>query len=330
MNNRRKLVVALGASVIAAPFSSFAQQQGKIWRVGFLAQRHVNFIDSDNYYGPFRQGMQNLGYVEGKNLIIEWRSAEGKNERLPSLAAELVNFKVDVIVTVGAPAISAAQKATATIPIVMGGTSDPVGFGFVSSLARPAGNITGLSNMAADVRLKQLEMLLAIVPKVSRVAVLVNPSNTASIKNLEKVQAAAEKRGVKILRADAGTPQEIENAFTWMREQNAAALIVVLDQFLLQQKNQIAELTAKHRLPAVTSDRAYSESGVLMSYGTNLADQYRRAATYVDKIFKGAKPGDLPVEQPTKFELVINSKTAKSLGLTIPQSLLISADKVIE
>ena len=330
MNNRRKLVVALGASVIAAPFSSFAQQQGKIWRVGFLAQRHVNFIDSDNYYGPFRQGMHDLGYVEGKTLIIEWRSAEGKNERLPSLAAELVNFKVDVIVTVGAPAISAAQKATATIPIVMGGTSDPVGFGFVSSLARPAGNITGLSNMAADVRLKQLEMLLAIVPKVSRVAVLVNPSNTASIKNLEKVQAAAEKRGVKILRADAGTPQEIENAFTWMREQNAAALIVVLDQFLLQQKSQIAELTAKYRLPAVTSDRAYSESGVLMSYGTNLADQYRRAATYVDKIFKGAKPGDLPVEQPTKFELVINSKTAKSLGLTIPQSLLISADKVIE
>jgi len=330
MNNRRKFLVALGASVIAAPLSSFAQQQGKIWRVGFLAQRHVNFIDSDNYYGPFRQGMQNLGYVEGKNLIIEWRSAEGKNERLPSLAAELVNFKVDVIVTVGAPAISAAQKATATIPIVMGGTSDPVGFGFVSSLARPAGNITGLSNMAADVRLKQLEMLLAIVPKVSRVAVLVNPSNTASIKNLEKVQAAAEKRGVKILRADAGTPQEIENAFTWMREQNAAALIVVLDQFLLQQKSQIAELTAKYRLPAVTSDRAYSESGVLMSYGTNLADQYRRAATYVDKIFKGAKPGDLPVEQPTKFELVINSKTAKSLGLTIPQSLLISADKVIE
>jgi len=330
MNNRRKLVVALGASVIAAPLPSFAQQQGKIWRVGFLAQRHVNFIDSDNYYGPFRQGMHDLGYVDGKNLIIEWRSAEGKNERLPSLAAELVNFKVDVIVTVGAPAISAAQKATATIPIVMGGTSDPVGFGFVSSLARPAGNITGLSNMAADVRLKQLEMLLAIVPKVSRVAVLVNPSNTASIKNLEKVQAAAEKRGVKILRADAGTPQEIENAFTWMREQNAAALIVVLDQFLLQQKNQIAELTAKHRLPAVTSDRAYSESGVLMSYGTNLADQYRRAATYVDKIFKGAKPGDLPVEQPTKFELVINSKTAKSLGLTIPQSLLISADKVIE
>ena len=206
MNNRRKLVVALGASVIAAPLPSFAQQQGKIWRVGFLAQRHVNFIDSDNYYGPFRQGMHDLGYVDGKNLIIEWRSAEGKNERLPSLAAELVNFKVDVIVTVGAPAISAAQKATATIPIVMGGTSDPVGFGFVSSLARPAGNITGLSNMAADVRLKQLEMLLAIVPKVSRVAVLVNPSNTASIRNLEKVQAAAEKRGVKILRAAAGTP----------------------------------------------------------------------------------------------------------------------------
>ena len=329
MNNRRKLFVALGGSAIAASLPSFAQQN-KIWRVGFLAQRHVNFIDTDNYYGPFRQGMHDLGYVEGKNLIIEWRSAEGKNERLPGLAAELVNFKVDVIVTVGAPAISAAQKATATIPIVMGGTSDPVRFGFVSSLARPAGNITGLSNMAADVRLKQLEMLLTIVPRVSRVAVLVNPSNTASIRNLERVQADAEKRGVTILRADAGTSQEIDNAFAWMRQQNAGALIVVLDQFLLQQKSQIAELTAKHRLPAVTSDRAYSESGVLMSYGTNLPDQYRRAATYVDKIFKGAKPGDLPVEQPTKFELVINSRTAKSLGLAIPKSLLVSADKVIE
>jgi len=330
MDNRRKLILAFGAGAFVAPFALLAQQQGKVWRVGFLALRHVNFIESDNYYGPFRQGMHDLGYVEGKNLIIEWRSAEGNIERLPGLAAELANFKVDVIVTVGAPAISAAQKATATIPIVMGGTSDPVGFGFVSSLARPAGNITGLSNMAADVRLKQLEMLLAIVPRVSRVAVLVNPSNTASIRNLERVQAAAEKRGVMILRADAGTPQEIDNAFAWMRQQNAGALIVVLDQFLLQQKSQIAELTAKHRLPAVTSDRAYSESGVLMSYGTNLPDQYRRAATYVDKIFKGAKPGDLPVEQPTKFELVINSKTAKALGLIIPQSLLVSADKVIE
>jgi putative ABC transport system substrate-binding protein len=184
--------------------------------------------------------------------------------------------------------------------------------------------------MAGDVRLKQLEMLLAIVPNLSRVVVLVNPSNTASIKNLEIVQAAAHKRGVKTFRADAGTPDEIDNAFSWMRRQNAGALIVVLDQFLLQQKSQIAALTTKYRLPCATSDRAYSEAGVLMSYGINLGDQYRRAATYVDKILKGAKPADLPVEQPTKFDLVINGKTAKALGLTIPRALLTSADKVIE
>jgi len=330
MNNRRKLVMALGVAAMAAPFASLAQQHGKVWRVGFLASRHVDFLDSDSYYGPFRQGMHELGYVDGKNLVIEWRSAEGSNDRLPALATELVNLKVDVIVTVGAPGIGAAQTATTTIPIVMGGTSDPVGFGFVKSLGRPAGNITGLSNMAGDVRLKQLEMLLAIVPNLSRVVVLVNPSNTASIKNLEIVQAAAHKRGVTSLRADAGTPEEIDNAFSWMRQQNAGALIVVLDQFLLQQKSQIAALTTKYRLPCATSDRAYSEAGVLMSYGINLGDQYRRAATYVDKILKGAKPADLPVEQPTKFELVINAKTAKALGLTIPRALLTSADKVIE
>jgi len=330
MNKRRKLIVAIGAGALTAPLFSFAQQQNKVWRVGFLAARHMDFIDSDDYYGPFRQGMRELGYVEGKNLVIEWRSAEGKYERLPGLATELVNLKMDVIVTAGTPAISAAQKATITIPIVMGGGGDPVGSGFVKSLARPDGNITGLSIMAGDFRLKQLEMLLAIVPNLSRVVVLVNPSNTASIKNLEIVQAAAHKRGVKTFRADAGTPDEIDNAFSWMRRQNAGALIVVLDQFLLQQKSQIAALTTKYRLPCATSDRAYSEAGVLMSYGINLGDQYRRAATYVDKILKGAKPADLPVEQPTKFELVINAKTAKALGLTIPRALQTSADKVIE
>jgi putative ABC transport system substrate-binding protein len=187
--------------------------------------------------------------------------------------------------------------------------------------------------MSGDVSQKQLEMLLDMVPKLSRVAVLVNPSNpnpSGSIRILERVQAEAQKRGVKILRAEARTPQEIDNAFAWISQQNAGALIVSLDQFLLQQKNQIAELTAKHRLPAVAQDRRFADAGVLMSYGTNFADQFRRAATYVDKIFKGAKPADLPVEQPTRFELVINGKTARALGLTIPQSLLTSADKVIE
>jgi len=329
MNNRRKVVVAFGASVLAAPFA-IAQQQGKVWRVGFLSQRHVDFVDSDYYYGPFRQGLRELGYVEGKNLIIEWRSAEGNNERLAGLAAELVNLKVDVIVTAGTPAISAAQKATTAIPIVMGNIGDPVGSGFVKSLARPASNITGLSSMAGDVYLKQIEMLLSMVPRLSRVAVLVNPSNMSNVKTSERVQTEGQKRGVKVLRGEAKTPQEIHNAFSMMRKQNADALIVFNDGLFQQQKAQIAELTVKHRLPAVAQDRIYADAGVLMSYGPSLAEQSLRAATYVEKIFKGAKPADLPVEQPTKFELVINGKTAKTLGLAIPQSLLVSADKVIE
>jgi putative ABC transport system substrate-binding protein len=330
MNNRRKILIALGAGALVAPFGSFAQQQNRIWRVGFLAGRHVDFLDSDYNYGPFRQGMRELRYVEGKNLVIEWRSAEGKNERLPGLATELVNLKVDVIVVAGTPAASAAQKATTTIPIVMGSIADPVGNGFVKSLAQPAGNITGLSNMSGDVSPKQLEMLLDMVPKLSRVALLVNPSNPANIKSLEIVQAAGQKRGVKILRADARTPQEIDDAFSWIRQQNAGALMMWTEPFFLQQKNQIAALAMKHRLPAMGGDRIYSEAGALMSYGPNIADQYRRAATYVDRILKGAKPAELPVEQPTKFDLVINRKTARALGLTIPQTLLLSADKVIE
>jgi putative ABC transport system substrate-binding protein len=330
MNNRRNLIVALGAGALAMPFSSFAQQQMKIWRVGFLASRHLDFVDSDYNYGPFRQGMRELGYVEGKNVIIEWRSAEGNNERLAGLASELVNLKMDAIVTAGSPATRAAQKATTTIPIVMGSIADPVANGFIASVAQPAGNITGLANMAVDVSPKQLEMLLDMVPKLSRVALLVNPSNSANVKGVDAVQAAGQKRGVKILRADARTPQEIDDAFAWIRQQNAGALMMWTEPFFLQQKTQIAQLAVKHRLPVMSGDRIYSEAGALMSYGTNIADQYRRAATYVGRILKGAKPADLPVEQPTKFELVINQNTAKALGLTIPQSMLLRADKVID
>ncbi len=246
----------------------------------------MDFVDSDYYYGPFRQGMRELGHVEGKNLVIELRSAEGNNERLPDLATELVNLKADVIVTGGTPATRAAQKATTTIPIVIGTAGDPVASGFVKSLARPGGNITGLTNMGGDVILKQLEMLLGMVPKLSRVAVLVNPSNTSNIRTLEIVQAAGQKRGVKILRAEARTPQEIDNAFSWIRQQNASALIVSLEPLFQQQKSQIAELTAKHRLPSIGLDRMYSEAGLLMSYGPSLADQYRRVAIYVDKVIE--------------------------------------------
>jgi putative ABC transport system substrate-binding protein len=329
MNNRRKLVIALGASALTAPFGSFAQQQSKIWRVGFLTTRRIESLDSDDY-GAFPRGMRELGYVEGKNLLIEWRSADGKSERLPGLAAELVQLKVDVIVAAGTPAISAAQRATATLPIVMGSVGDPVGSGFVQSLTRPGGNITGLSILTGDLGSKYLEMLLSMAPKLSRVAFLLNPDNASDRISLSNVQAAAQKLGIKFLPVEARTVQGIEHAFAMMGQQNAGGGVVGGDGYFVQQGGQIAELAVKKRLPSVSPYRGYVEAGGLMSYGSNVADSYRRAATYVDKILKGAKPADLPVEQPTKFELFINRKTAKALGLTIPQSLLISADKVIE
>ena len=328
MNNRRKLIIALGAGALATPFSLLAQQQSKVWRVGFLAQRQISISESDNYYGPFRQGMRELGYVEGKNLMIEWRSAEGKSERLQDFAMELVRLKVDVIVATSTPCVSAAKKATTTIPIVMGSILDPVGSEFVKSLAHPGGNITGLSNLTGDISSKLLEMLLKIAPKVARVAVLVNPSNLAHANVLKNTQAAAEGVAVKVLPVEAQTPQEIERAFSAMSLEAVGAVIVVRDGLFNQQARQIVELATKNRLPSIFANREYTDG--LMSYGSNTADIFRRSATYVDKILKGAKPADLPIEQPTKFELIINGKTAKALGLKIPQSLLIMADKVIE
>jgi len=329
MTTRRQALVALGVSALAAPFGSFAQLQNKIWRIGFLSVRDLpTYLDADAY-GGFLRGMRELGYVEGKNLVIEWRSPEGKAERLPDLAAELVRLKVDVLITSGTPASLAAQRATTTIPVVMVSVGDPVRSGLVKSLARPGGNITGTSNLAEATTTKAFDLLLDIAPRLSRVAVLVNPSNPApeSLKNLE---AVAQKRRVEILRAQAQTPQEIDYAFSFIRQQNAGALIVTRDAFLNQQVRQIAALASQARLPTVAGLREYAEAGGLMSYGANPTEGVQRAAVYVDKIFKGAKPSDLPVEQPTKLELVINRKTAKALGLTIPQSLLISADRVIE
>lgn len=329
MTTRRELLIAFGG-VLAAPLIASAQQPGKTWRVGFLAARHVNFVDSDIFYGPFRQGMRELGYVEGKNLIIEWRSAEGKYERLPGLVMELVNAKVDVIVVAGNPAAKAAQKMVLTLPVVIGNAGDPVEGGFVKSLARPGGNITGLSNMTREVSLKQLEMLLEMVPRLSRVAVLMNSTNTASVKRAAQIEIVAQSRGLKILQMDARTPQEIDHAFAALRQQKAGALMVLLDSLFVQQKDQIAALTAERALPAIAYEPMYPEAGMLMSYGPSQPEMYRRAATYVDKLFKGAKPADLPVEQPTKFDLVINGKTARALGLKIPPALLIRANRVIE
>ena len=327
--NRRDTVFALVALGVA-PLASFAQQQGKIWRVGVLALRQVAFLESDYTYGPFRRGMRELGYVEGKNLVIEWRSADGKFEHLPALAAELVQLKVDVIVTAGAAATSVAQKATATIPIVMGATNDPLGSGFVMSLARPGGNITGLSLVSADISSKHVEMLLSVVPKLSLVAILLNPTNAGHSAILESTEAAARVAKVKILAVKAQTQQEIEDAFSLMVWQHAGAIIIMADAFFNQQARQIAELALKNRLPSISGGIGNAEAGGLLNYGMNVGDSYRRAATYVDKILKGVKPGDLPVEQPTKFELVVNMKTAKALGTRVPPLILMQADRVIE
>ena len=324
--DRRTFIGSVASGVLAIPLGALAQQQGKVWRVGFLSPTSASLSSQDT--DAFLKGMRELGYVEGKNLVMEWRFADGKLEGLPGLAAELVQLKVDVIVAATLWAIAAAQKATTTIPIVMAVTGDPVGSGLVKSLARPGGNITGLSNMSRDVGAKLFDWLHAVVPKLSRVAVL-TPFRTHSPMS-QSVQAAAQKAGVKTLVAEASTPEEIEKAFSMMVQENADALIVGSPTIFAQQHRQIAELALKYRMPSMFQDRVSVDVGGLMSYGQKFTESYQRSATYVDKILKGAKPGDLPVEQPVSFELVVNMKTAKALGLTIPQSLRLRADEVIQ
>jgi putative ABC transport system substrate-binding protein len=261
VNNRRKLVFALGAGAVGVPFTSFSQQQGKVWRVGFLAQRHLDFVDSDFSYGPFRQGMRELGYVEGKNLVMEWRSAEGKSELLPGLAAELVRLNVDALAASGTPATVAAQKATTTIPIIMIAVADPVANGLVKSLARPGGNTTGNSGVFADLGPTLLEILFDMVPKLSSVAILKNPSNPGQDTMLKNIQPAAQKFGVKILPVEARTPQDIEQAFSTMAREKSGAVIVLQNPLFQQQKSQIVKLAAEHRLPTTTMYREYVEAG---------------------------------------------------------------------
>jgi putative ABC transport system substrate-binding protein len=328
VNKRRQLVVALGASVFAVPLSVFSQPQDKVIRIGFLYVLSRQSAEDRNR--AFLEGMRELGYVEGKNLVIEWRFADGKIERLPDLANELVQLKVGVIVTAGSPATNAAQKATATIPIVMANGSDPVLEGFVNSLAHPGRNITGLTNIASDIGPKHLEMLLNMAPKLSRVAVLQNPANVSHAALLKNIQAAAQRTRTTIRPVEARNSQEIANAFATISREKSGAVILLTDGLFTLQRRQISALASKYRLPSISVFQNYAEAGGLMSYGTSITEQTKRAAAYVDKILKGAKPADLPVEQPTKFELIINGKTARALGLKIPQSLLISADRVIE
>jgi putative ABC transport system substrate-binding protein len=278
----------------------------------------------------FRQGLRDLGYVEGRNIAIESRWAEGKYDRYPALAADLVRLKVHVIVAVGGRASQVAQQATSTIPIIMSVVIDPVGAGLVSNLAHPQGNITGVSMMAPDLIGKQFEVLKQIVPEVTRVALLWNPANPSSVPQLRQAEVAARAVGLRVQRLEARSPQDIDSAFAAMTSERAGALVVLLDAILVNQRSQITELAAKRRLPAVYAVREYAEAGGLVSYGANPLELERYAARFVDKILRGARPSDLPVEQPSTFELVINLKTAKVLGLTIPPSLLLRADQVIK
>jgi len=325
----RRIVVCLLATAFLPTVSlAEAQQAKKVPRIGFLSSRSPDA--EKNRLAAFQQGLRELGYLEDKNIVIEHRYAGGKFDRLPDLAAELVRLKVDVLVATGAPASHAAKAATKTIPIVMTNAADPVGTGLVASLARPGGNVTGLSDFNAGVITKRLELLKEVVPTASRVAVLLNPANPTNPLQLKLIQAVAPALGVTLLPLEARGPEDIDRAFTAIRKERPGALIVIGDPMLGDHRRRIIELAVKSRLPASYGGRVSVDDGGLMSYGTNFGDLYRRAAVYVDKILKGTKPADLPVEQPTKFELVINLKTAKQIGVTIPPNVLARADRVIK
>jgi ABC-type uncharacterized transport system substrate-binding protein len=313
--------------LLATTPAAHAQQPAKIPRIGFQLDSPASSLASR--IEAFRQGLRELGYVEGKNIVIEWRVAEGKFDRLPELAAELVRLKVDVIVSPGPTVTRALKEATSTIPIVMAQDTDPVGSGFVASLAHPGGNITGLSALAPEMSGKQLELLKEIIPKLSRVAVIGNSTNPGDAQSLRETVLAAGTFEIYLRYLDVLDPKDIETAFRAALKGRADAVLLLGNPILNSHRKQIVDLAAKHRLPATYARPEYVEAGGLMYYGTNYNDLYRRAATYVDKILKGANPAELPVEQPTKFELVINLKAAKQIGLTIPPNVLVRADRVI-
>jgi len=326
--SKKIMLTILATAMFALVNLSEAQQATKIPRIGLLL---TGTLSSSSYsLEAFRNGLRDLGYVEGKNILVEYRYAEGKPDRLPSLAAELVRLKVDVIVTTGTPPSQAAKTATTTIPIVMALISDPVGAGLVASLARPGGNITGLSSISQDLSGKRLELLKEAIPKVSRVGVLYDPNDPAKVAEFKEIEVAARPLGVHLQSLEVRSLDELESAFKAATRGKATALLVLPTTILSTRTKQIAELAAKNRLPTMFATSQYMDAGGLMSYGPDYTDLWRRAATYVDKILKGAKPADLPVEQPMKFELVINLKTAKQIGLTIPPNVLARADKVIK
>src|SRR5262245_17923128 len=326
----RRIGLAVSAlSVVLALHLADAQQAPQIAKIGYLSASTP--AASAHLLEAFRQGLGELGYVDGKTFVLEIRFAEGRTERLPDLARELVRLKMDVIVTATDVAVAAARQQTRTIPIVMASSTDPLGTGFVASLARPGGNVTGLSTMSPELDGKRLELLREVVPKLSRVAFLWNPEVRGAVLNYNQTEGAARSLGLQLQSVEATHAEELDRAFSAITEQRAQAVIVPSpNPVTFANRGRIVSFVQWNRLPSMYSVREYVDAGGLISYGTNVADSYRRAATFVDKVLKGAKPADLAVEQPTKFELVINFKTAKALGLTIPQPLLLRADHAIQ
>jgi putative ABC transport system substrate-binding protein len=327
MDRRRFLLTSL-AGVLAVPLGAEAQRAGKVHRIGFLGNSTAAF--EANLVGPLREGLRERGYVEGQNIVIEYRWAEGNYERFATLIAELLARNVEVIVTAGTPASLAVQKATMSVPLVMVAVGDPVATGLVASLARPGGNITGLTSTAEETEGKRLELLREVIPKLSHVAVFWNPENPILLVQLKEIRAAAQVLGIKVQVLEVRTPGELEETFNAIVRERPAALLVMGDRLFLHNRQRIIDFATKQRLPVVPVHPELVEAGGLMSFGASYPGMHRRAAYFVDRILKGAKAADLPVERPTKFELVINLKAAKAIGLTIPPSLLARADQVIE
>jgi putative ABC transport system substrate-binding protein len=325
---RREFLIAIGV-LLAAPLTIEAQQAGRVPRIGYLAQNSAEL--GQRTLAAFRQELGERGWVEGRSVIVEIRFADGRVDQFPALIAELLRLRVDVIVTTSSAATWAAKNATKSIPIVMAASANAPGEGLVTSLAHPGGNITGMTFLAGpEIAGKQLQLLREVAPAASRVAVLTNPTNRAHAAFAREVQIAARSLGAQVQVLEAPNPDRLDSAFAAMTKEHAAALLVLTDSMFVGQQRRLADLAAKNRIPALYSQREFVDAGGLVSYGPSLIDMFRRAAAHVDKILRGVKPDDIPVEQPTKFELVINLKPAKALGLTIPQSLLLRADEVIE
>jgi putative ABC transport system substrate-binding protein len=332
MRTRRELLHSLGGlGLLGATRRLLAETKGKPWRIGVLgSRRRPDSLETDVVYGQIPRRLKELGYVEGKDVVFEWRFAAGDYERLPALAAELVKLPVDLLVTHGTPGIRAAQAATRTIPIVFSGGADLVASGFVKSLARPGGNTTGITLLLSDTTGKQLELLSHVTQKPRRLAVIFNPSNDAHPALVETFKKAAEASKGLLIPVAARNPKEVDDGFAMAVRERANAIIVIVDSFLVTQHRRIAELAVSHRLPSMSGSVEFGDAGGLMAYGPSTQEIWRRVADYVDKVLRGANPGELPVEQPTRLELVLNRKAAKTIGVEFPHELLVQADRVIE